>query len=581
MEIYFDNVLIDEDCYTGLSTNFELFDGSFKLGSTSANTFKLSVDKMAINAQPNEVTIYQNGKLVAKLVVDNIEETDVEYKYTLTDKMINLNFKYDASLIFKNGSATLLQIAQDICSKVGIELATTDFRGHNKNISWYDNARTAREYIGYIAELNGGYAQIGKDGKLYFLKQNTSSVKKISIEECSDFQIGEKHIITRVVYEQGALKYEYGDETGNTLYLNDENVFITEASEVEEIYNEIKGFEFYNFKTNNCQIDYNITAGQIITFTDGINNYSTIAEYDLTYNGGWYGGYNLELTTKKQEETQVNGTSTKIKNLSIKIDRAMNTITELAQETTENTEKLTKHEQTIDSISNKVSHIEETTNTIEGNKTIQLGNAVAGELIELHIYGNNDVFSYLSISDNVVLSDDLYLLGDSIIVVKDSKGNSKEYELGITELLKQKDDVYDEYVLKNGKAQIIRRINKDGTIKAKETIEDLGAFSIELFDGTNTLSIKNYSASLKAKFAIKNDMINIYASKVEMNSAIEQTAEKVDINVNKKLESYSKTTEMNALIDVKADEINQEVSKKVGNDEVISKINQSAEKVRN
>lgn len=580
MEIYFDNVLIDEDCYTGLSTNFELFDGSFKLGSTSANTFKLSVDKMAINAQPDEVTIYQNGKLVAKLVVDNIEETDVEYKYTLTDKMINLNFKYDASLIFKNGSATLLQIAQDICSKVGIELATVDFRGHNKKISWYDNTRTAREYIGYIAELNGGYAQIGMDGKLYFLKQNTSSVKTISIEECSDFQIGEKHIITRVVYEQGSLKYEYGDETGNTLYLNDENVFITEASEVEGIYNEIKGFEFYNFKTNNCPIDYNITAGQIITFTDGINNYPTIAEYDLTYNGGWYGGYSLDVATKKQEETQVVGTIEKIRKLSIKVDRTNNTLTELIQETSENTEKLTKHEQTIDEISNKVSHIEETTNTIEGNKTISLGNAIAGELIELHIYGNNDVFSYLTINDDVVLSDDLYLLGDSIIVVKDSKGNSKEYELGITEPLKQKDGVYDEYVLKDGKAKIIRRINEDGTIKAKETIEDLKQFSIELFDGTNTLSIKNYTAGLKAKFAIKNDMTNIYASKVEMNSAIEQSAEKVDISVNKKLESYSKTTEMNALIDVKAEEISSQVKEKVGKAEVGTYIEQNKEAVK-
>ena len=76
-------------------------------------------------------------------------------------------------------------------------------------------------------------------------------------------------------------------------------------------------------------------------------------------------------------------------------------------------------------------------------------------------------------------------------------------------------------------------------------------------------------------------MTNIYASKVEMNSAIEQTAEQVDININKKLESYSKTTEMNAAINVKAEEINQKVKKKVGEDEIVSKINQSAEKVRN
>ena len=50
-------------------------------------------------------------------------------------------------------------------------------------------------------------------------------------------------------------------------------------------------------------------------------------------------------------------------------------------------------------------------------------------------------------------------------------------------------------------------------------------------------------------------------------------------NVNATLTNYSTTTEMNAAITLKADEINQVVSTKVGNDEVISKINQSSESI--
>lgn len=333
MEIYFDDVLINEDYYTSLSTNFALFNDTFYLGSTAANTYNISIAKEAVTTQPNVVTIRDNGVLVATLVVDKIEEDDFEYKYTLTDKMVNLEFKYDASEIFNNGSATLLEIAQDICNKAGITLATMDFRGYDKNITWYDNTRTAREYIGYIAELNGGYAQIGKDGKLYFIKQKTDSTKTISFDDCADFKVGEKHEITRVVYELGALKYEYGDETGNTLYLNGDNVFITEESEVEEIYNEINGFEFFSFNTSNCPIDYEIMAGQVITFTDGTSNYPTIASYDLVYGGGWYGGYRLDIATKKQEETQTIGIESKIKNLSIKVDRDKNLIESLVQVT--------------------------------------------------------------------------------------------------------------------------------------------------------------------------------------------------------------------------------------------------------
>lgn len=558
MEIYFDNNLIDEDYYTALSTNFALFEDTFYLGSTASNTYNISIDKTVISTHPNIVTIKHNNKLIATLVVDKIEENDFEYKYTLTDKMVDLEFEYDASLIFNNGSATLLQIVQDICSKTGIELATTDFRGYDKSISWYDNTITAREYIGYIAELNGGYAQIGKDGKLYFIKQNTTSAKTISIDDCSDFQIGEKHTITRVVYELGSLKYEYGDETGNTLYLSEDNVFITEQSEVEEIFNEINGFEFYSFKTNNCPIDYDIMAGQVITFTDGVNNYPTIVGYDLTYNGGWYGGYNLDVATKKQEETQVVGTSEKIRKLSIKVDRDNNKITQLAQETSENTEKIAEHEISIDEISNKVSNIADLTREVDGTKIITLENCVEGKLLEINIKGNNTVFDYLYPSADLYLSNNLYPRGDSRIVVSNAKHGSEEileqtiYELGITDVLRQNGNVYDEYILKDGKAQIIRRINKDGTIKDNEEIENLGEYLIYLKEGDNTIEIKNYSAQISAKFAIKSDYTDIFATKVEMNSEIKQTA----------------------------DSINLEVRKKVDENEVISKINQSAEQIQ-
>ena len=72
-------------------------------------------------------------------------------------------------------------------------------------------------------------------------------------------------------------------------------------------------------------------------------------------------------------------------------------------------------------------------------------------------------------------------------------------------------------------------------------------------EGTNTITIKNYNARIRAKFAIQNDYTKVFATQVEMSSAIQQTAE----------------------------EINTEVRKKVGEDEVISKINQSAEQIRN
>ena len=552
MEIYFDNILIDEDYYTALSTNFVLFEDTFYLGSTASNAYNISIDKDVISSHPNIVTIKNDNELVATLVVDKIEENDFEYKYTLTDKMVNLEFKYDASLIFNNGSTTLLQIVQDICNKAGIELATIDFRGHDKVINWYDNTITAREYIGYIAELNGGYAQIGKDGKLYFIKQNTPSVKTISIEDCSDFQIGEKHIITRIVYEQGSLKYEYGDETGNTLYLSEDNVYITEQSEVEEIFNEIKGFEFYSFQTNNCPIDYNIMAGQIVTFTDGVKDYPTIVGYDLTYNGGWYGGYSLDVATKKQEETQVVGTSEKIRKLSTKIDRESGKITQLAQETSENTEKIAKHEISIEGITEEVKSITGLNNIENGdfkNDLEKWMTSALGGAVDIKTYNDKKYANLLSMYSTTRLSQIISGLFKDI-----------EYILEF--------DIFDD--------------NPDNI-----SVEENATFSINILQNvteeeletvyTEKIQVTGIEERKKIKFTLNRNSKDVLISfDLEANGYLEDATSVMIGNI---VLSGGDITEKLAKLNTNADKISSEVSKKVNEDEVCSVISQSAEEI--
>lgn len=240
------------------------------------------------------------------------------------------------------------------------------------------------------------------------------------------------------------------------------------------------------------------------------------------------------------------------------IDSANSSTDDKLQNYSTTTEMNSVIEQKANEITTRIDEMQDITETVSGTKIITLQNCVPGALLELHIYGNNQVFKYLYPSDDLYPSNNLYPYGDSRIVVSGSDGESEEstsvdiYELGVTDVLRQNGSTRDEYVLKDGKAQVIRRINKDGTIKATEEIEDLGEFFIELKDVENVIEIKNYSAEIEAKYAIQNDYTDIYATKVEMSSNIKQSAE----------------------------EINLTVSKKVGKDEVISSINQSAEEVR-
>ena len=100
---------------------------------------------------------------------------------------------------------------------------------------------------------------------------------------------------------------------------------------------------------------------------------------------------------------------------------------------------------------------------------------------------------------------------------------------------------------------------------------------------------------MKSAIDMKADEINLGVSKTyetknsvtekitAANKMAKDAANEAEKNANaatdEKLTEYSTTTEMNAAIKVKADAIESTVSKKVGSNEIVSKINQSAEKV--
>lgn len=75
------------------------------------------------------------------------------------------------------------------------------------------------------------------------------------------------------------------------------------------------------------------------------------------------------------------------------------------------------------------------------------------------------------------------------------------------------------------------------------------------------------------------DKLKDYSTTTEMNTQINATAEGISAEVTRKLQSYSTTEQMNSAIRQTADSINTEVSKKVNGNEIISKINQSAENI--
>lgn len=181
-----------------------------------------------------------------------------------------------------------------------------------------------------------------------------------------------------------------------------------------------------------------------------------------------------------------------------------------------------------------------------------------------------------------------------IIVDKQPKTNpsneKKEYEIDIEEL-RCKGNVADSLIITKEGDYVMRRLKLSEfhvlTVLEEPIKEPLNDINIQLFEGDNYIYLLDMIGNkFYAEYLVKSDFNDIYVTKNEMNSAINQTAGQIELTVNQKLTEYATgedlqgaVTELNSSIIQTASDITNIVSKKVGNDEIISKINQSAEAI--
>lgn len=178
-----------------------------------------------------------------------------------------------------------------------------------------------------------------------------------------------------------------------------------------------------------------------------------------------------------------------------------------------------------------------------------------------------------------------------IVIDKQSRTNpsseKKEYEVDIEELRVRR-NIYDSIIITREEAYVLRKLKLEdlNVLKIldepkKEPLKDI---KITLFEGDNYIYLVDvYGNKMYAEYLIKNDFNDIYVTKNEMNSAINQTAQSVELSVNQKLTGYSTTEEMNSAINIKSNEITSSVNKKLENydtsSEVNSKIEQKADSI--
>lgn len=128
-------------------------------------------------------------------------------------------------------------------------------------------------------------------------------------------------------------------------------MYIVDSEQIENIYNQIKDFEIYSFEGETI-IDPAYDIGDILV----IEGKKVLFQGELEYAGKFKANIKSKIQAKTEQESMQTkeSNSNKIRRIQSELDQTNGKILQLAQETTENTEKLTQHEQTIDSISDKV-----------------------------------------------------------------------------------------------------------------------------------------------------------------------------------------------------------------------------------
>lgn len=168
-----------------------------------------------------------------------------------------------------------------------------------------------------------------------------------------------------------------------------------------------------------------------------------------------------------------------------------------------------------------------------------------------------------------------------IIVDKQSSSNpsseKKEYIVDIEEL-RVKGDVYDSLVITKDETYVMRRLSlskyhvlNELEEPIKETLTDL---NIELFEGDNYIYLVDMTGNkLCAEYIVKNDFTDLYVTRNEMNSSINQSAQQIELSVNQKLTGYATTQEMNSAITQSAQQIQTTVNQTLNNYSTIEEMN--------
>lgn len=250
---------------------------------------------------------------MGEYLIDTLAEN---YQTTCEITCLDYGVKFKRAVNYQDymteGKITLKEIVSAICQICGVTF-DENYTWLNGDVvtGYVDSTKSGKEYISYIAELEGSNAKIGRDGVLYFQPLKSTPITSINALRSKTWELGERYEITHVTYFDGVPTLHTFPEDDTTTKLNEliirqSNPFVTNKEIVRKVYERVKGTVLYTLKNENVG-DITLDSWDNIKFTLGTDDdgneisYTTINHNDLTFEQTIMTIINPKIPTKQQE----------------------------------------------------------------------------------------------------------------------------------------------------------------------------------------------------------------------------------------------------------------------------------------
>lgn len=531
-------------------------------------------------------------------VKDKTYNADTQtYSYVCYDKMLFSMVDYKG---LKEGQfpMTLKKFYENLCSDLGINSVYYNFTNYDLVIPtdpYLNGQYTYRDIFDDIAEATGSnlVIKLVNDEERLDVFTYNQTYDQIDEEFLKDTEIN-------INKRYGPINSVVLSRSGGADNIYKKNQDSIDASGLCEI--KITDNQIMNFNDRNDYLQgifdnlFNLTYYLYDVKTIGIGYYEPFDMFDIKIGDSYYNcivmndeqdytnGLEERLYVDEPEVSETDykkadETDRRINETYLIVDKQNQSIQSVVSKQDEQTKQMSKIIQDVSKIEQSISEIADITTSSEGVGVRVLENVNESEPVYLGIRPTSYDVTRLYPSNNLYPSSTLYT--KNMKVIFESKDNTIEYELPVNLLIKDK--VYDEFILdyNSNKCYKIQRIaydeNGEKYILDNEVEIPLKYPEINLTNGNYRIYMPSHeTAYLSVRLMASNIYTEQFATKVELKSTISQTKDEIYGIVEKSLDNQDNEI---AKLSIKSDNISTQVQKKVGKEEVISRINHSAEAI--